>query len=102
MSKPATNQYPPVTVHWIDITSTAGWRHPDDLPSVAACETRGYIVAQTPDVIYVAGTVQASDDDDDDRTVSDVSAIPMGCVVSVVVGKDRRAKSCQRKSKQSA
>ena len=102
MSKPVTSQYPPVVVRWLDTVSTAGWCSPATRPALIICETRGFLVGRTRHAIYVAGTVQASDDDDDDRTVSDVSAIPMGCVVSVVVVKGRRAKSCQRKSKQSA
>lgn len=60
-----------VEVHWDDATSTAVWRGPDELPSIQACITRGWLLEEDDKQVVIAATIQVEGPD-----VGEIIAIP--------------------------
>ncbi len=64
-----------VEVEWDDASASALWHSPDDLPHVARCLTRGWLMEENKREVILAASVQLQGCD-----VGEIIAIPRGMV----------------------
>jgi hypothetical protein len=67
-----------VYVKWLDAVARADWHEPD--PEAALCETMGFLVAETGDVVEVASTIG------EDGSCNASIIIPTGMIVHMSEG----------------